>query len=119
MPDAVYCKETQLMKREDALKLAEDAVRLQPEHAEIRETRGQILLGLRKWQAAVDDLEWSLAKVTTSSRPAIHAALAEAYGQLGDAARAEQHRALAAPPEAAVPETDKRRLEPSRTPVKQ
>lgn len=86
-----------------ALELAQDAARLRPDHPEIRETRGQILFSLGKWQAAIDDLEWSLPKVPPPSRPAIHRTLSKAYGQLGDAPRAEKHRALATQPAEGAP----------------
>jgi hypothetical protein len=75
---------------EEALKLAEAALELLPDHPFVLETRGQILLKLRRYQEAIVDLEKSLVSVSDPSlRQQIYSGLAEAYGalELGDMAR--------------------------------
>jgi tetratricopeptide (TPR) repeat protein len=56
---------------------------------EIRETRGQVLLKLGRYQEAVTDLEFA---VNFLKLPEVHESLAEAYDKLGATELAEQHR---------------------------
>ncbi len=58
-----------------------------------RETRGQILVRLGRWQEAIADLEYALPLVPSTRRT--HAALAEAYRGLGSSMLAAQHQKLA------------------------
>jgi len=75
-----------------AIELANVAVELAPRNPEIRETRGQILLKMEAWKDALADLE--IAAEAIPDRTSIHASLAKAYDQLGNAALAERHREL-------------------------
>lgn len=78
-----------------ALSLADAAARLRPEDPEIRDTRGQILLRLRRWREAVGDLEVALRGLP--GRAAVfHGRLAQAYQGLGDGDLAARHLRLAA-----------------------
>jgi len=64
-----------------------------PQNANFRETRGEVLVKLGRWQEAVLDLEYALP--TLGSRRNTHAALAEAYHGLGSQELAAQHEKLA------------------------
>ncbi len=77
-----------------AIKLADAAVAAAPNNAHFRETRGEVLLKLRRYREAAADLELALAQL--QNLPAIHTSLAEAYEHLGDAELAAKHKALAA-----------------------
>ncbi|MBX3441253.1 MAG: tetratricopeptide repeat protein [Planctomyces sp.] len=88
-------------KLERALELADQAVSLAPARPEFRETRGQILVKLMRWQDALADLELALPAYNSSEalRPGvskIHDALAAAYAGLGDDQMASEHQRLAA-----------------------
>ena len=76
-----------------AERLANIAIRLAPQHPEIRETRGMILAKRGKTKEAIADLE--LALQSFPDRRRIHERLAELYEHIGDADLAKQHRALA------------------------
>ena len=78
---------------ERALALINQAQTLNPRLTELRETRGEILLKLERWAAAVSDLESVLKRRPKRSR--LHALLAEAYDGLGDSGTADHHRRLA------------------------
>jgi len=73
-----------------ALLLVTAVVRSFPAQANFRETRGQILVKLGRYQEAVTDLEMALAALPGT--PAIHEALAKAYDALGDKELAARHR---------------------------
>jgi predicted Zn-dependent protease len=84
-----------LMQDEDpdlerALKVADSALAMAPDRAEIRETRGQILLGLERWKEAVAELELALQEL--GGRPRLHRGLAEGYRRLGETELAEEHQ---------------------------
>jgi predicted Zn-dependent protease len=79
--------ETDLPK---ALEAANQALELVPDEFRFRETRGQILLALERWQEAVDDLEFALNGMP--DMVAIHASLATAYEHLGQTELAAIHR---------------------------
>jgi tetratricopeptide (TPR) repeat protein len=64
-----------------------------PDQPNFRETRGQILVKLHRWQEAVIDLEFALPKLGPAR--ATHEALAEAYRALGSQSLADQHLRLA------------------------
>jgi tetratricopeptide (TPR) repeat protein len=76
-----------------AVRLADAAVELAPDHPEIRQTRGTILVRLERWEEAVTDLELAIGKLT--DRPHLHELLAQAYSHLGDDDLAGKHRQLA------------------------
>lgn len=83
---------------ERALDIIDSAVAKLPEEPNLRDTRGQILIKLGRWQDAVKDLEFALTKVADPRTT--HAALAKAYRELGltDLADEHQRRADAMPP---------------------
>lgn len=82
---------------EQALELSNAALKQLPNHPYIRETRGQILIKLERWEAAIADLEVSLA--ATELHPQIYPSLAKAYRALGNESLAKEY-------ESQVPETD-------------
>jgi predicted Zn-dependent protease len=79
---------------EQALQLAQRAVQLRPNDPHFLETRGQILVQLKRWQEAVDDLTRSLNGMPYKRE--IHASLATAYRALGQTEAAESHASQAA-----------------------
>lgn len=76
-----------------ALALVNIALRSSLNNAEIRETRGQILIKMKRYEDAVHDLEFAL-KGNVAAGP-IHQSLAEAYEALGLSDLAKTHRQLA------------------------
>ena len=89
-----------------ALELIEGALKKQPANARFRETRGQVLVKMGKYQDALPDLEAGL-RVMSGNRE-LHRALAETYRELGNPAMADEHRRLAgAGPEAVGPPAPK------------
>jgi Tfp pilus assembly protein PilF len=76
-----------------ALELINKAQSINPRLTELRETRGEILLRLGRWAAAVSDLESVL--VVRPQRSRLHVLLAEAYDGLGETGTADHHRRLA------------------------
>ena len=86
-----------LARREDdpqpgrALEIMDGLVDRFPEVANFRDTRGGILMILGRPGEAVKDLEQALAGGMAGNR-GLHAALAEAYADLGQDALAEAHR---------------------------
>lgn len=83
---------------ERAEQLIEAAVKLAPQHPEIRETRGVIHAKLGRTKEAIVDLEFALRAFP--SRKLIHTSLASLYDELGDAELAQQHRELGMPADA-------------------
>jgi tetratricopeptide (TPR) repeat protein len=79
---------------EPALAYSNQAIELQPNDAEMRETRGQILLKLKRWDEATADLTIALNSLSNNS--GIHAALAECYAATGRTKLAQIHRDTAA-----------------------
>ena len=78
---------------ERALHLADRAVELSPDHPEIRQTRGTILVRLKRWSESLTDLELALRHF--SDRPQLHRLLADVYSHLGDPDLARKHQLLA------------------------
>lgn len=74
----------------EALVAADRAVAIAADDYRFRETRGQILLRLKRSQEAVRDLEFALNGMPEAT--AIHRSLATAYEELGDKELAAQHR---------------------------
>jgi tetratricopeptide (TPR) repeat protein len=73
-----------------ALELSNRSVELDPDNYGHRETRGQILVKLRRWQDAIQDLEYAINGLPNDA--SIHASLATAYGQLGNNELANAHQ---------------------------
>jgi tetratricopeptide (TPR) repeat protein len=73
-----------------ALTAVNQAIEIAPKDFRYRETRGQILVRLGRWQEAVDDLEYAANGMPSSKE--IHLALAKAYDALGDRQLAQVHR---------------------------
>lgn len=79
----------------DAALLAIDrALELRPGDHRFRETRGQVLVALGRWQQAVEDLEYALNGLAEA--PDVHKALAIAYEAMAQPQLAEVHRRQAA-----------------------
>ena len=78
---------------ERALQLMESVVKKWPEKATYRDTRGQVLVKMERWEEAIDDLEFALP--TMRDNPELHSALATTYENLGQDSLAEKHRELA------------------------
>lgn len=75
-----------------ALRLAEAAIATSGKNPYALETRGQILLKLRRWKDAISDLE--SAMVQSELRELIRPSLAIAYDELGMQELAQRHREL-------------------------
>jgi len=76
-----------------ALAIIQSVLERFPNNPSFRETRGQILVRLRRWQEAVADLEFALPQLTATHTT--HVALAEAYRGLGLRDLAAEHERLA------------------------
>jgi tetratricopeptide (TPR) repeat protein len=76
-----------------ALQLIDFVLKQAPNNARFRETRGQILVRMGRWNEAVKDLDYALDKL--ANKGPIHASLAKAYEELGLPDLAEEHRKLA------------------------
>ncbi len=72
------------------LELANQAVGVAPNNASLRETRAQILIKLKRWHAAVDDLEIALNGLPDYYP--IHDALSECFKHLNQPELADAHR---------------------------
>ena len=72
-----------------ALVAVNHALELSPKEHRFRETRGQILLRLERWEEAVEDLEFALNGLPDLD--AIHRSLAVAYTALGQDELARLH----------------------------
>jgi tetratricopeptide (TPR) repeat protein len=59
-----------------------------------RDTRGQILAKLSRWEEAIDDLEFALQSSKMSGNKNLHQALAETYEALGRESLASKHRQI-------------------------
>jgi Tfp pilus assembly protein PilF len=73
-----------------ALTLIDPIVQLAPNEARILDTRGNILVKLKRYEEGVNDLEKALR--TLKNDPQTHAALAEGYEAMGIPDLAERHR---------------------------
>jgi predicted Zn-dependent protease len=76
-----------------ALAIIQSVVTNSPDNPEFRDTRGKILLKLRRCQEAITDLEYALPSLKSAT--STHKALAEAYQTLGLSQLAEEHLRLA------------------------
>lgn len=75
---------------DQALIASNSAIDSKPTNFHFRETRGQILVKLKRWKDAIPDLEFALNGIPESHD--IHAALAEAYAAIGDKTLAKAHQ---------------------------
>jgi tetratricopeptide (TPR) repeat protein len=78
-----------------ALDAVNRALAIAPHEFRFRETRGQVLVQLGRWQEAVEDLEFALNGMPDARD--VHLALATAYENLNDANLARIHRQQAGP----------------------
>ena len=78
---------------ERALTIIDSVLERWPDVAQYRDTRGQILVKLERWEDALDDLERALPQMTRNRQ--LHEALAQVYGKLGQASLAQKHEQLA------------------------
>jgi uncharacterized protein HemY len=76
-----------------ALKLIELALTKHPDEPTFRDTRGKIYMKQKRWQEALTDLQFVLARMPEF--PGLRASLAELYDRLGDAEVAAEHRRIA------------------------
>ncbi len=76
-----------------ALQIVEVALEQSPDHAFIRDTRGQILIKMEDYKRAIPDLEFALREPRLQVEA--HRSLAVAYEALGQQAIADRHRKLA------------------------
>lgn len=75
---------------EQAMTVIDPVVKLLPNDARVLDTRGNILVKLKRYQEGINDLERALR--TLKDNEQTHAALAEAYEGLGIPDLAERHR---------------------------
>jgi predicted Zn-dependent protease len=83
-----------------ALAIIQSVVTNTPANPEFRDTRGQILLKLGRYQEAITDLEFALPSLKPAANT--HKALAEAYQALGLSELAQEHLRLAKIPRLGV-----------------
>lgn len=84
----IYSQNDQYL--DDALRLANAAITVQPENPHYLETRGQIYVKRKQWREAIADLHRALNAMPNN--PKIHASLAQAYEATGQAEAARLHR---------------------------
>lgn len=72
-----------------ALRLVDEAIAIAPTHAQVRDTRGQILVLMQRWPEAIDELELALREL--NGEPHIHRALSLAYQHIGEPALSKLH----------------------------
>lgn len=78
---------------EKALQFSNTAVLMKPQHPEYRETRGQILARMNRWQEALSDLEFAVRSL--NNRRELHETLATVYDSLDMKSLAKKHTELA------------------------
>jgi tetratricopeptide (TPR) repeat protein len=78
---------------ERALALVDAAIEGQPNFGPYRDTRGQILGKMGRWEEALIDLEAALPELRSNLK--LHEALVQAYEQLGMSDLAAEHRNIA------------------------
>jgi predicted Zn-dependent protease len=72
------------------LEASNRALQFSPDNYHLRETRGQILVKLERWDEAIGDLEFALNGLPNA--PAIHRSLAISYDAVGNASLGAMHR---------------------------
>jgi tetratricopeptide (TPR) repeat protein len=83
---------------EQALRLAQDGLRMSPEYADLIDTRGLIYYRLGEYAKAVEDFQMCLPQFRAGSAAAVscHINLARAYGAMGRKTQASQELGRAA-----------------------
>jgi tetratricopeptide (TPR) repeat protein len=76
-----------------ALELSQHAVEKLPQEPSFRDTRARVLMKMQRWEDALPDLEWVLAR--QPDYPGLRVALAEVYERLRMPAEAAEHRRAA------------------------
>ncbi len=89
-----FLESTDSATLERALELSTSAVNALPEHPYLRDTRGRLLLKLRRYEEAIPELELALNAPELAAEA--HGLLADAYTALNQTDLAEGHRQLAA-----------------------
>lgn len=79
---------------ERALTLINSVLETKPDHAAYIETRGQILVKLKRWDEALDDLERALPEYQQNIQ--LHESLATVYENIGQTSLASKHANVAA-----------------------
>jgi tetratricopeptide (TPR) repeat protein len=80
------------MDFERALEASNRALQFSPDNYHLRETRGQILVKLKRWSEAIGDLEFALNGLPDA--PAIHDSLSLSYDAVGNTSLGAMHRQL-------------------------
>jgi predicted Zn-dependent protease len=80
-------------KLENALQLIDSVVKRWPRDASYRDMRGQVLIKLERWEAALKDLEYALPKMNED--PLLHFELAITYETFGESRLSEMHEKIA------------------------
>jgi tetratricopeptide (TPR) repeat protein len=75
-----------------ALRLVNTILEESPDVADYRETRGQILTKLQRWEDALDDLEYAL--LSFPENQLLHESLAKCYDNLGQHELAQRHTTI-------------------------
>ncbi len=88
-----YIYHASLNDLDHALEAVEKAIKLNPDSADIRHTRGMIYIDLKQWDRAIDDLKIVLSLDPNAEN--VHQKLAEAYRETGRAELASFHEGLA------------------------
>jgi tetratricopeptide (TPR) repeat protein len=78
---------------ESALAFSNAALEKMPDQPYLRDTRGQILVKLKRYKEAIGDLEFALKAPELGG--VVHEALAVSYGALGQSELAAEHRRVA------------------------
>jgi len=78
---------------ERALTIIDSVLGRWPDVAQYRDTRGQILVKLERWEDALEDLERALPQMPRDGP--LHIALAQVYRKLGQVSLAQKHEQLA------------------------
>jgi tetratricopeptide (TPR) repeat protein len=73
-----------------ALEASNRALQFSPDNYHLRETRGQILVKLKRWDEAIGDLEFALNGLPNAT--AIHQSLALSYDAVGNPSLGAMHR---------------------------
>lgn len=90
---AMLLSERDPPETEEALELVNHALKLDPNHPEIRATRGAIYARAGRTYDAIIDLEFALTHL--EGRPDLHTELCQLYEEIGDEELAGRHRKLA------------------------
>lgn len=86
---------------ERASQMIDAALKQAPDNVQIRESRGQVLLRMEKWEQALRDFEYVMPVYSQNAQfqgelPRLHRSMATAYRKLGNESLAGKHDKLAA-----------------------